>query len=133
MIRYVEGFKYQLAEDYTVKTPITGSDIDDDYFRLLVDGTLLIRKGYAWDGASGPTFDTKSSMRASLVHDFFCQVMRDGRLPFTFQKAVNDLFYAHCIEGGMWSWRALLWRIAVSLTDAGNPNQGPDRTVIEAP
>jgi hypothetical protein len=135
MIRYREGYKYQLAEDYSVLTPIyPDNTIEHEFFTLTTDGLLLIRRGYAWDGASGPTFDTKSSMRPSLVHDCFCQMMRDRTLDFaTWQKRVNKLFYEMCIEDGMWRWRAALWYAAVEFADAGNPNQGPDDKVLEAP
>lgn len=134
MIRYREGYKYQLAEDYRLRTPIkTGRLIEHEFFSLLGDGDLLIRRGYAWDGASGPTFDTKSSMRPSLVHDCFCQMMRDRTLEFSWQKRVNLLFKEMCIEDGMWAWRASIWYRAVELADAGNPNQGPDGEILEAP
>ena len=51
---------------------IIGERIEDDFFTLQEDGTLIVNKGFAWDGASGPTFDSRSSMRPSLVHDVFC-------------------------------------------------------------
>jgi hypothetical protein len=134
MIYFVEGFKYQLAQSYSVDTPIKGVRIEDDYFDLEESGRLTIHKGYAWDGASGPTFDTKSSMRPSLVHDVFCQAMRDGRLDFDkWQDQVNELFKQMCIEDGMWRVRANLWHSAVEFADAGNPNQGPERKVLTAP
>lgn len=82
MIIYSEGYKYQLQRDHTELTPVTGVSIVDDYFVLTQNGLLTVRKGYAWDGASGPTFDTLNSMRPSLVHDVFCQVLRDGRLDY---------------------------------------------------
>lgn len=133
-IKYVDGFKYQLAQDYLISTPIVGTVIVDDYFTLNMNGDLVIHRGYAWDGASGPTFDTASSMRASLVHDVFCQVMRDKRLSYEkWQNKVNDLFEKMCIEDGMWAWRAKLWHAAVEFADAGNPSQGPDRLIKEAP
>lgn len=133
-IKYVDGFKYQLAQDYLISTPIVGTVIVDDYFTLNMNGDLIIYRGYAWDGASGPTFDTASSMRASLVHDVFCQVMRDKRLSYEkWQNKVNDLFEKMCIEDGMWAWRAKLWHAAVEFADAGNPSQGPDRLIKEAP
>lgn len=133
-IHYCEGYKYQLAEPVEIQTTIIGERLIDNYFELRPDGMLLVRAGYAWDGASGPTFDSKSSMRASLVHDVFCQVMRDKRLDFDrWQDTVNALFKAHCIEDGMWGWRAFAWHAAVEFADAGNPNQGPDRRVLEAP
>lgn len=134
MIRYSEGYKYQLEALYACETPITGSLIEDDLFTLYESGLLVIRKGFAWDGASGPTFDSKSSMRASLVHDVFCVCMRDGRLSYEkWQDTVNEFFRQQCIEDGMWHWRAGLWHAAVELADAGNPDQGRDRVVLTAP
>lgn len=133
-IKYIDGFKYQLAEEYSLLTPIKGVIIEDPYFTLEEDGTLTIRQGYAWDGASGPTFDSKSSMRPSMVHDVFCQAMRDGRLDYNrWQDTVNELFRQMCLEDGMWGWRAALWHSAVELADAGNPKQGPDRQIKTAP
>ncbi len=134
MIRYSEGYKYQLEALYACETPVTGTLIEDDLFTLYESGLLVIRKGFAWDGASGPTFDTKSSMRASLVHDVFCVCMRDGRLSYEkWQDTVNEFFRQQCIEDGMWHWRAGLWHAAVEFADAGNPDQGRDRVVLTAP
>jgi len=133
-IVYCDGFKYQLLENYSCKTPVTGTEIVDREFHLHEDGLLEIYAGFAWDGASGPTFDTKSSMRPSLVHDVFCVCMRDGRLSYSdWQDTVNEFFRVQCIEDGMWEWRANLWHAAVEFADAGNPNQGPDRKKLKAP
>ena len=133
-IYYSEGYKYQLRRSYTVKTPIVGYDVVEEFFMLSPDGTLHIKSGYAWDGASGPTFDTKSSMRPSLVHDVFCQMMRAGQVDYSvWQDKINELFRQHCIEDGMWHWRAGLWHTGVEVGDAGNPDQGPDREILEAP
>ena len=65
-MKYKEGYKYVLAEDYKIKTPIIGNSIKHDYFTLAKNGTLTVKKGFAWDGASGPTLDTKDSMSPSL-------------------------------------------------------------------
>lgn len=133
-IRYSEGYKYQLEELYACVTPVVGEMIEDTFFTLYPSGLLTIRKGFAWDGASGPTFDTKNSMRASLVHDVFCVCMRDGRLSYEkWQDTVNELFRQQCIEDGMWAWRANLWHAAVEFADAGNPKQGADRPILTAP
>lgn len=134
MIKYSSGYKYQLREEYHVRTPIVGVTIYDDYFRLNSNGELTIFKGYAWDGASGPTIDSKSSMTPSMVHDAFCQCMRDGRLSYDkWQNIVNSFFRDQCIECGMWPWRAAIWHWGVEVGDAGNPEQGPDREILTAP
>ena len=39
---------------------------------------ILVEDGYAWDGASGPTVDTRGSFEAALVHDVLYQCMRLG-------------------------------------------------------
>ena len=44
-------------------------------------GCLQIAAGYAWDGASGPTIDTRNSMIASLVHDALYQLIREDNYP----------------------------------------------------
>ncbi len=134
MIYYKSGYKYQLNQTHTEMTPVIGVEIIDDYFRLHKDGLLIVRKGYAWDGASGPTIDTRNSMRPSLVHDVFCQVMRDGRLDYVkWQDTVNLYFRDQCIAAGMFQWRANLWHFAVEIAGAGNPAQGPDLKILEAP
>ena len=71
-ILYKKGYKYQLVEKYTLEVPINpDSDIasPSGYIQLTVEGALTIEKGYAWDGPSGPTFDSLNFMRDSLVHD----------------------------------------------------------------
>jgi len=134
-IKYRAGYKYQLAESYSVATPIKPlTPIKHEFFTLTKTGKLWIKRGYAWDGASGPTFDTKSSMRPSLVHDVFCQMMQTGLLDYDlWQDKVNELFKQQCIEDGMWSWRAWLWYQAVEFADAGHPDQGDSNPVQEAP
>ncbi len=126
--------KYCLSEDFTCKTPVTGTYIHDRWFNLYSDGTLTIYAGFCWDGPSGPTFDTKDSLKASMVHDVFCICMRDGRLKYDgWQDTVNLFFKSMCLKDGMPEWRASLWHAGVEFGDAGNPKQGPDRKVHTAP
>ena len=133
-LKYTKGYKYQVDELHSVLTPVKGVVIGDEFFTLHATGLLVIRRGFTWDGASGPTFDTKNSMRASLVHDVFCICMRDGRLPHeVWAETVHAFFKEMCIADGMCGWRAHLWYLAVKAADAGNPAQGPDRQQLEAP
>jgi len=133
-VKYIQGMKYQLVEDYSVMTPVTGVSIADRYFELRADGMLVVFTGFGWDGASGPTFDTASSMTASMVHDVFCICMRDGRLSYDrWQDTINEFFKTMCVNAGMWPMRAAVWHAGVEFGDAGNPNAGPDRPVLFAP
>lgn len=132
--KYTKGWKYQLAETREFKTPVLGYHIVTDYFELFPDGRLVVFKGYAWDGASGPTVDTDSSITPSMVHDVFCQCMRAGWISYEqWQDTINKFFKEQCIECGMCPLRAALWHAGVEFGDAGNPKQGPDRQVLTAP
>ena len=67
-IVYKGGYKYQLKETYSVRISITPADtINTEYIVLDNTGDLTIKEGYAWDGPSGPTIDTLTFMRGSLM------------------------------------------------------------------
>ena len=57
------------------------------------DGVLIIQPKYAWDGASGPTLDTKNTMTPSLVHDAFYQLIREEVLPRKYKENADRIFY----------------------------------------
>ena len=108
-IKYIDGYKHQLYETYSVKLRNNPLVVyDGEYLSLDINGILTIKKGYAWDGASGPTWDTKNCKRASLVHDALYQLMREEVLPRKYRKSADYLFYKHLREDGMWYVRAKL-------------------------
>lgn len=90
-IYYRGGYKYQLQATYVCQSGIIPpAPIDDhEFITLSVDGTITIRAGYAWDGPSGPTFDTANFMRGSLEHDALYQLMGCGLLPIDFREAAD--------------------------------------------
>lgn len=133
-IKYKGGYKYQLQENYIIRlTYLPKETIYTEHFTLALDGTLVIHSGYAWDGPSGPTIDTKSSMRASLVHDVLYQMMRMGLLPEEVKPYADDLFYDICIEDGMWKWRAKLWHRELRKFGSPNIKEENRRVVCIAP
>lgn len=109
-LKFKRGMKYQVEEDYLIQTRIVGFTVKAKFYELSPDGMLLIRDGYAWDGASGTTIDTMSSIIGSLVHDVFYQMMREGELPHDpcFTEANLELERL-CVNDGMWAWRAGVW------------------------
>lgn len=132
-IKYTSGYKYQSAEDYSLQTTVTGYDIDTGFIRLTHDGILTIKKGYAWDGASGCTIDTKSSMRGAEVHDAFYQLMRLDLIG-QHNRIVADAYLRDiCIEDGMWRWRAWLWYQAVRKFALSCANAESEKTILIAP
>ena len=66
--------------------------------KLSDSGILVINKGYLWDGVSGPTWDTKSTMIPGLVHDAFYQAIRLELLPLLFKEEVDTVFYETLIQ-----------------------------------
>jgi len=119
IIKYKEGFKYQLARDFSVFLPINTLDkiIESDYIILNTSGMLEIKKGYAWDGASGIAIDTKNFMRGSLVHDALYQLMREGWLPQDFREKADKILRTIVKEDGMSSIRA--WWVYTAVRKQG--------------
>jgi hypothetical protein len=114
MIKYTCGYKYQLFSDYRIELPepFCAHTFSARFFAL-EGGVLTIRTGYAWNGASGPTWDDKSNMRGSLVHDALYQAIIEGHLPRTLRAEADALLHAMCVEDGMNSIRAGVWLWAV--------------------
>lgn len=75
------GYKYTLvATQYLSLRNFGDVSIATEHYRLRKN-VLEIKKGYAWDGASGPTWDTQDTITPSLVHDVLYQAIREGLLP----------------------------------------------------
>jgi hypothetical protein len=115
-IVYQSGYKYQLRESYCCAVQIfPEQDIVTEFISLSTAGRLEIKSGYAWDGPSGPTIDTKDFMRGSLVHDALYQLMREGWLDYSVWRAPADLELKRiCREDGMNTVRAFFVHRAVS-------------------
>lgn len=134
MIRYKEGYKYQLAEEYRVATSITPErQIFTPWIDLTPEGLLTIRKGYAWDGPSGPAIDTKNFMRGSLVHDALYQLLREQHLKPKWRQHADRELQRICREDGMWALRA--WWVYQGVRFGGGPAADPanDSPILEAP
>lgn len=112
-----KGYKYRLCQDYRIQIePRVPPFIDvDNILFLSPDGWLVVKAGYAWDGSSGPTIDTPSNMRASLLHDVLFQLMRLGKLAYKkWIGYTNRLFRSMCLEDGMNPFRAWIYYLGVS-------------------
>ncbi len=107
-IEYKCGYKYQLAAEHVADVGvIPRSDILTDYIDLTTDGRLTIKRGYAWDGPSGPTIDTSTFMRGSLVHDALYQLMRHGLIgKEEWREQADKEMRRICREDGMCRMRA---------------------------
>ncbi len=133
-IKYRGGFKYQLTGGYSVRVGIRPSTtITAGRISLDSDGLLTINDGYAWDGPSGPTVDTKTFMRGSLVHDALYQLMRWEKLPQGERDAADKELRRICIEDGMWRVRAWCVYQALKLGGKGAASPKNKKQIYGAP
>ena len=136
-IQYRSGYKYQLVEEYSLTVSVTPDDAVkvDEFIDLSTEGVLVIKKGYAWDGPSGPTIDTKNFMRGSLVHDALYQLMREGQLPASRREDADKVLRKICRADGMSAFRA--WYVYHSVRTFGGaaikPKDHAEIEIIEAP
>ena len=131
-IKYRERtYKYQLVEGAYVQTSITGYNVNERLFRLTPDGILYACEGYAWDGPSGPTWDTPDFMRGSLFHDVLYQMIREGFIPPDFKTEADALLRQLCIEDGMSEFRAHYVFEGVARFGASSCEPGSDESEIK--
>ena len=134
-ISYKKGYKYQIVNNYSTNIPIQpDDDIFTDYIDLYRDGKINIKKGYAWDGPSGPTFDTLNFMRGSLVHDALYQLMREEKIEKNnYRESVDRLLQHMCKEDGMSSIHA--WWVYLGIHIFGDPAADPAhrKSIVKAP
>jgi hypothetical protein len=108
-----DKYKYMLAKNYSIQTDIYDKSFNNPYFRLYKNGKLICKQYYCWDGASGPTIDTESNMRGSLIHDVLYQAMHMNFLSRKYRKYADDFFYEIIREDGMNLIRAKYYWLAV--------------------
>jgi len=113
-----EGYKYTLAAaQYIALRNFKDDEVICDHFRLRKN-VLEIKKGYSWDGASGPTWDTKDTITPSLVHDVLYQSIRIGHLPKS-KRFDADLEFYQLMRSRTHTWaghvRALYFFLGVRL------------------
>ncbi len=133
-IRYRSGYKYQLVENYTTIVDIFPKDhIITSFIDLTSLGVLTIWLGYAWDGPSGPTIDTKNFMRGSLVHDSLYQLMRQKLLPQSVRDKADQEISKICLEDGMSRFRAWMVYRGLKMFGAGSAAPQSRKKVFRAP
>ena len=117
-IKYTKGnWKYKLLEDCFVpcKTGINKTVTSHSGLFIIYSDGVMVREGYAWDGASGPTIDTTNSMLAGLIHDVLYQAIREGLIPKRLRRRADRIFRILLRESGMSLFRRVLWFYAVRI------------------
>ncbi len=148
-IHYKSGYKHQLREHAVeFDCPELARWEYRSRFLSLVKGVMRFEIGYAWDGLSGPKFDTPGSMPGGLGHDGGAEIMRNLELTDEEREAfveANNAFFHRLLEatdppkpkwyqlGGQWArfrtWYT--WR-GVSLVD-GYADPSSRKPLLEAP
>ena len=134
-MKYTKGrFKYQLVEDVHHQTKIfPEKDIRTLFAELTRGGYLTVYTGYAWDGPSGPTIDSKSSIRGSMLHDVLYMLIRKRWLDPKHRKEADRILRDVCIEDGMWEFRARVWYVGVRKGAWWAAKPAHAKKVLEAP
>jgi hypothetical protein len=135
-IAYKKGYKYWLARPYSIQIPILPKDAmvsSGGFISLNREGILSLKAGYAWDGPSGPTFDTNTFMRGSLVHDALYQLMREGLLDNSYRLTADDILGGICRSDGMNRVRA--WYVVFMVKRLAGAASAPKnrKSILTAP
>lgn len=133
-IKYKGSCKYQLVSDYDhrIDLPVYRSDYCGRFIAFYPKG-ISLHPGYACDGPSGPTIDTKTFMRGAFVHDALYQMIRAGILHADFRKKADQELLCICLEDGMNVIRAYVVYFMVRLFGAKAASKENIKKVQTAP
>ena len=109
-------YKFKVEENFSIELPFKIPDFEHEYASSK-DSVLSVKKGYAWDGASGPIINTRDTLVASLVHDVLYQVMRLNLIKSSKEnrQIADKNFFEILKMNGVNSIRRKVWYLAVRL------------------
>lgn len=105
----ISHYKYRSSFDEEYDTGILGVYATTEYITMYDDGRMVVKSGFLWNGASGPTIDTDNTMRASKGHDALYVLITLGVLNESHRKRADKLLRKWLLEDGMAHVRAQLW------------------------
>ena len=129
-----DNYKYQARSYAVYRTAVyPRENIITDLVVLRTDGWLYVSKYFAWDGASGPTWDDSTNMRASQGHDALYMLMRLGLLDPAWRPAADNFLRDQMIKDGAWRFRADYYRWAVDNFAAKHADPKSQKKVYSTP
>ena len=134
-MKYSSGYKHQVRETFSVQLMYihTSTEIDTWYCKLSVSGMLTVKRGFAWDGASGPTWDTKATMTPACVHDCLAKLIRTGCLKHSVWRHADYELEHLMKQRGVWKIRRRIWMKGLKLTGGSYAASKNKKKVHEAP
>lgn len=99
------GKRGRLLSPLHFPSPIKGHEVCAPTFCLDESGNLTLHAGYEWDFGSY-AIDTPGMVRASAMHDAFCILTDEGKLPWECRAEADSYFRKLLIEYGTNSLRA---------------------------
>jgi hypothetical protein len=132
-LKYKKGYRYWVAEDFEldigarIRPAVAGGN---SFVELSAAGVLITRRGYAWDGASGPAINTENWRTASLVHDGLYQLIREGVLTMDQRKDADDLMRDILVGKQMWTPRVVWSHLAVRQLGETFMRNTPDAVLV---
>ena len=135
-MQYRNGYKNQLynkPEVFQLKYIFPEKDIITHLGTITTKGVMTIFSWYAWDGASGPTVDTKNVVRGSCGHDFLYELIRLGFLPFRYWELADKELNNWLKENGTSAFRRWYWMKGLALAAGSAANPRNQKEVYTAP
>ena len=113
--RYKDGNeKFRLKAKYEYDLPSCFGKLKakfpegSDAYVMLVDRRLTMRKEYAWNGANYfPDF--RWALRATLVHDALCQLIKEGAIAGRFRECADRELYCIVAEDKGVRWASTMY------------------------
>lgn len=108
-------YKYEmLRECYYIDSSLYKYSCEHKHFTIY-SGCITAKKGYRWDGCSGPTIDDDTNMRAGLFHDIWYQAMSEKLIPRNWRtRRLGDKMFLKILkEDGMPWFRRISYFYAV--------------------
>ena len=133
-VKYQDGYKNFLCESYKDKVAIyPGKGIKTDYGSLDEKGNVEIYRKFVWDGCSGPTITTKTTIRGGLLHDFLYRLMKHGLLGSSWREQADKEFKIRLLEDRCNRFRAWYFHFSVVAFGVSSINPKNRKKVKTAP
>lgn len=99
---------YVLDGKYQATTLLKGHNISTAYCALIPNGQLVIKKGFVWDGPSGPAIDTANTLIPSAIHDCLYLLISEGLLPTECRNPADKTYRESLKNWGNPRWRRFM-------------------------